>query len=195
MEQTREDSDLTADLPGVLVLESIEVEIAVVDVDNDDDYGAAVISDKPKLSGRGKTYTLHRLRSPFTRVKPSFSVKISTSDEARAGVAGRDGATICSDASSVTNTSGSFITQKKPVWWEFTDVRSGKQYYSNGLISMWDMPVDVEIISVSPIPPMVHLKEHVRRRRYLIGMNFLALRKRLSCPARRPRPTTHVQEL
>jgi hypothetical protein len=75
LEQTREDSDLTADLPGVLVLESIEVEIAVVDVDNDDDYGAAVISDKPKLSGRGKTYTLQRLRSPFTRVKPSFSVK------------------------------------------------------------------------------------------------------------------------
>ena len=183
LEQTREDYDLTADLPGVPVLESIEVEIAAVDVDNDDDYGAAVISDKPKLSGRGKTFTLQRLRSPFTRVKPSFSVKISTSDEARAGVAGRDGATICSDASSVTNTSGSCITQKKPVWWKSTDARSGKQYYSNGLISMWDVPVDVDIISVPPIiPPMLHVKEHVRRRRSLSGMNFLALGKRLTAP-------------
>jgi hypothetical protein len=46
MEQTREDSDLTADLPGVPSWKGIEVEIAVVDVDNDDD-GSAVISDKP----------------------------------------------------------------------------------------------------------------------------------------------------
>lgn len=46
MEQTREDYDLTADLPGVPSWKGIEVEIAVVDVDNDDD-GAAVISDKP----------------------------------------------------------------------------------------------------------------------------------------------------
>jgi hypothetical protein len=191
LEQSSEDSHLT-DPHGDPALESIEVKIAVVDVDNDDD-GAAVISYKPMLLGRGKTFTLQRLRSPFTRVKPSMSETISTSDEAQADVAGRDGATICSDASSVTNMSGSCITQKKPVWWKFTDVRCGKQYYSNGLISMWEMPVDVEIISVSPILPMFHVKEHVWRWRSLSVMNLLALGKRLSCPARRARPTTHGQ--
>ncbi len=35
--------------------------------------------------------------------------------------------------------------KKEEVWWEYTDERSGRKYYSNGTISMWGRPADVDI--------------------------------------------------
>jgi hypothetical protein len=139
------------------------------------DERAAVASsivpdDEPEPSGRrAKSLTPQRWKSPFfARVakKPSsFSEKASESEEATATgvVARRDGvAAIRSDPSGGTDDDGRddipltskiaiasdgrhLARKKEEVWWEHTDERSGRKYYSNGTISMWGRPADVDI--------------------------------------------------
>jgi hypothetical protein len=116
-----------------------------------------VVPGKLESLGRARIFTLQRLKSPFTRAKPSFSGDTPKVDEAWACVARHDGATTCSKQSRGTDVTGSPrtppkiartscspITQKKKnVWREYTDERSGKKYFFDGLISMWERPVGV----------------------------------------------------
>ena len=118
---------------------------------------STVVPGKLESLGRARIFTLQRLKSPFTRAKPSFSGDTPKVDEAWACVARHDGATTCSEPSRGTDVTGSPrtppkiartscspITQKeKNVWRECTDERSGKKYYFDGLISMWQRPVGV----------------------------------------------------
>lgn len=107
-------------------------------------------------------------KSFFTRSKPSVSKrKITKSNEVHTGVMQHDGATISSDRSSGgTNNNGSsgesikiestssgiqITRKKKTVWKEYTDVTSGMNYYSNGVITTWERPVNVDIFVLPSI--------------------------------------------
>jgi hypothetical protein len=133
-----------------------------------------IVSDAPETLGRAKSFALHQqLTFPFVRARESFSnTKSSKVSIAVAGAEvtkdndGGGSETTCSDPSSGTNneiyqdgpetfgiiacsTMGSAISRlnhkSKEAWWEYTDDRYGRSYYSNGIISTWERPVDVTI--------------------------------------------------
>jgi len=131
----------------------------------------AVVTTKPNLFSRAKSLTKQRSASPFVRAMSTLSQKISNNsnnnnrphqqdcNESRSSCSIKtdpSNATKHSDSTktgkgggaasigSRSNNSSSSISKKKG-WREYTDPTSGKRYFSNGAITTWERPANVEI--------------------------------------------------